>query len=190
MSSNLKSTIWEAHPLLPRFNKLKMLKYLPLAFERLVLVSSKLDLPAPSPFNTQQSSLDDDVLIVSGDDASLLASLYVGTKSDLVNQLFLPNNESISEHKFHIMMGEQPDSNGALPSCCCKSCKDIASAPNQQISDAISEDFIERNFHLPINVGRKIYSLSPEANQRLPKEYRVEPVPLNIVQFIRTSTEL
>jgi hypothetical protein len=190
MSSNLKRTIWETHPLLPRVNKLKMLKYLPLAFERLVLVSSQLDLPPPAPFNTKHSSLEDDLLTLRSDDASLLASLYVGTKPELVNHLFLPSNKTISEHQFHTMIGEQPDANGALHSCWCKNCRDIVSAPNERISDAIAEDFIERDFRVPIKVKHKINSLSPEVNERLPTEYRFQPVPMNIVQLIRNSTEL
>jgi hypothetical protein len=190
MSANLKKRIWESHPLLPRIKKLKLVKYLPIAFDRLVVISGLLGLPLPDFYSEKFSTIDDDDLVVCDQSNTELCRMYVGNKVDRVCTLTLPSGRQISEHEYHLLRGETPLPTGVITGCKCVECHLCLVSEKAEQIDRISEAFVDRPVRIHVPKEDKINSLSKEAQERLPNEYRVTQAPrLTIVKITRPSNE-
>jgi hypothetical protein len=188
MPATLKQRIWEAHPLLPRLSKLKMIKYLPIAYDRVVRVCKSLDLPAPNPYSPKYSKLSGDILTLRDNGTKILCHMYLGNSLNSVNALTLHNGRVISEHEYHLIEGEALNEHGYIPLCQCKYCAKAAAEQSTELKETIAGAFSDRSFAIHVPKEEKITDISPEKRDLLPTEFRVPSVMLpKIVKITRPS---
>ena len=168
---------------MPRLNKLKMAKYLPVLYSRVCTASQLLGLPVPEKFNPKNCSLNNVLLSVKADDGTLITSMDLETF-----RLQLPDGRFLDQHSFWELSSKPTDA-GYYSDCGCSECTSIRDAFESQQADTLSRQM--HHFVIPINLPReeRINSTSPEANSRLPKDYQiVKPVPV-IVSYQPLLTE-
>jgi hypothetical protein len=183
----LKQQIWEAHPYMPRLNKLKMAKYLPVGYSRLCAVSQLLGLPTPDKFCPKNSELSQEALTLRSSNGDLLCKFWIEPPNQ--NRIELPNGKALTEHDYYVLAGNQINTSGFIEGCGCTSCEGCRSAYLRDKADEISHALQKRVVPVGLPKDQRVNSTSPEVNERLPEVYRIpKPIPV-IVGYVPLVTD-
>lgn len=167
MTANLKQLIWEAHPYLPRIKKLKLVKFLPIGYERILLASEILGYPSPEPYDPLKCSITDDVVDLRSHEDNRVGDIYAGDKSGHVNELHLVNGLTLSEHDYNLLLGKTPNESGFIPGCLCLNCKRNILQQALDHEDDRMNQFQTRPVIVGISPEEKIFNVSPDVAERL-----------------------
>lgn len=159
MTSSLRKQIWEAHPHMPRVQKLKLVKYIPLAYKRILLVSKHLELPEPEQADPVKCSIDENVLTLRSSSSALLGQFDLGKQPRTAYRLLLPSGHVFTEHEFHqlIQSGE----------CQCPDCQRQKLEQQQHDEDSRMDFYAARYLQIHVPKEQKINAPSPELSRRL-----------------------
>jgi hypothetical protein len=160
MNSNLKQQIWEAHPFTPRVNKLKLVKYIPVAVERLEDCSRLIGLSHPTSCDPAKCLIDDDMLVLRDSHGHTLGYFYVGDESRKLNMLVLSTGTSISEHEYHSIRGQ-------LDACHCTDCQSERIATVNQKAEEQIDLFAARSIPIHTPQEMKVKDVSPGVLERI-----------------------
>lgn len=167
---------------MPRLNKLKMAKYLPIAYTRVCSASQLLGLPTPDKFLTKNCSISNDLLTIKSSD-EFICSMNLESLS-----MTLVDGRVLTDHAYWELT-EQLTEQGYYPSCGCIDCSQIrADYEANQVAEVSRQ---MDTFSVPIKLPKeqRINSTSAEANARLPKEYQVPKAIPVIVDYQALLTE-
>lgn len=183
----LKDQIWKAHPYMPRVNKLKMATHLPRAYARACEASQRLGLQPPSKYNAKNCTLISDRLSIKDEDGCLICTFDL--EQPYQNRLVLASGKVITDHEYHQLLEAETQEGNYYSDCECISCINNREKQTKKKAEELSRQLSERVIIVGLPKDKKINSISPEVNQKLPNEYKNPTRNLVIVGYFSTSTD-
>jgi len=144
MTPTIKEQIWEAHPYMPRVKKLRLVRHLLPSYERVVKLCEYLEYSPPQAYDLPHCDVADDFLLIKDADNNSIADVYIGTDSDIVGTIILPNGTQVSGHRLLLLEGLKPNDYGYIDDCQCSDCQNALLAHQDLLDKERTERYKER----------------------------------------------